>query len=134
MSTPFQRAAPLAERQEKKARKPRRESAALAAGGLASLLTGICCVVPLLLVSIGLGGAWLASLRAFEPYRWVFIGTALVALAFAWKPIFRPAAECKPGEICAIPRVRRGYQIGFWAVALLLLFMAVFPYFAPLFY
>lgn len=134
MSTSFQKVAALAESHEKEARKPTPESTALAAGGVAALLTGICCVVPLLLVSVGLGGAWLAHLRAFEPYRWIFIGAALVALAFAGKRIFRPAAECKPGEICAIPQVRRGYKISFWAVALLLLFMAVYPYFAPLFY
>lgn len=134
MSSPFQKAAALAERQENEARKPAPESSALAAGGIAALLTGVCCVVPLLLVSVGIGGAWLAHLRAFAPYRWIFIGAALVALAFAWKRIFRPATECKPGEICAIPQVRRGYKISFWAVALLLAFMAVFPYFAPLFY
>jgi mercuric ion transport protein len=107
---------------------------ALAAGGIAALLTGTCCVFPLVLVSVGAGGAWLAHLRAFEPYRWIFIGAAVVALVFAWKRIYRPAAECKPGEICAVPQVRRGYRIGFWAVVGLLAFMAGFPYVAPLFY
>lgn len=130
----FQKAAAFRERQEKEARKPAPESTALMTGGLAAFLTGVCCVVPLILVSVGLGGAWLANLRAFEPYRWIFIGVALVALAFAWKRIFRPAADCKPDEICSRPRVKRSYKIGFWAVALLLLFMAVSPYFAPLFY
>lgn len=110
------------------------ERLALTAGGIAALLTGTCCVLPLVLVSIGAGGAWLAQLRAFEPYKWIFIGAAVVALGFAWKRIYRPAAECKPGEVCAVPEIRRGYKIGFWAVALLLLFMAGFPYAAPLFY
>lgn len=132
MSTPFQRAGSLpASRQ---ARKPRSESVALTTGGVAALLTGACCVVPLLLVSAGLGGAWLANLRLLEPYRWVFIGMGLVALAVAWKRIYRPAAECKPGEVCAVPQVRRGYRIYFWLVALLLVFMAVYPYLVPLFY
>ena len=115
-------------------KRPAPESVALGAGGVAAVLTGTCCVVPLLLVSVGAGGAWLAYLRALEPYRWIFIGVAAVALAFAGKRIYRPAADCGPGEVCAVPRVRRGYKIGFWAVVLLLLFMAVFPYFAPLFY
>lgn len=110
------------------------ESVALGAGGVAAVLTGTCCVVPLLLVSVGVGGAWLAHLRALAPYRWIFIGVAAIALAFAWKRIYRSAAECKPGEVCAVPAVRRGYRIAFWAVLLLLLFMAVFPYVAPLFY
>lgn len=132
MSTPFQRAGSLpASRQ---ARKPSSESVALTTGGVSALLTGACCVVPLLLVSAGLGGAWLANLRLLEPYRWVFIGMGLVALAFAWKRIYRPAAECKPDEVCAVPQVRRGYRIYFWLVALLLVFMAVYPYLVPLFY
>ena len=114
--------------------KARSERLALTAGGIAALLTGTCCVLPLVLVSVGAGGAWLAHLRAFEPYRWIFIGAAVVALAFAWKRIYRPAAECEPGAVCAVPQVRRGYKIGFWAVALLLLFMAGFPYVAPFFY
>ena len=134
MSTLLQKAESAGANTEAKPGKPSSESVVLATGGVAAFLAGICCVVPLLLVSAGLGGAWLANLRAFAPYRWIFIGAALVALAFAWKRMFRPAAECKPGEICAIPQVRRGYKISFWAVALLLLFMAAYPYLAPLFY
>lgn len=119
---------------DKGAKAPASESVALTTGGVAALLTGACCVAPLFLASVGIGGAWLANLRALAPYRWVFIGVALVALAFAWKRIYRPAAECKPGELCALPQAKRGYKIGFGAVALLLLFMAAYPYFAPLFY
>lgn len=113
---------------------PASESVALTTGGIAALLTGACCVAPLVLVSIGIGGAWLATLRQLEPYQPVFIGVALVALAFAWKRIYRPTAECEPGEACTVPRVRRGYKIGFWAVALLLLVMLGYPYLAPLLY
>jgi mercuric ion transport protein len=110
------------------------ESAALATGGVAALLAGACCVAPPVLVSVGLGGAWLAHLQLLEPYRPAFIGVALVALGFAGWRIYRPAAECKPGEVCAVPRVRRGYKTGFWVVAALLLVMLGFPYLAPFFY
>ena len=38
---------------------------------IASVLAGIgaslCCVAPLVLLSLGLGGAWVANLTAFEP-------------------------------------------------------------------
>lgn len=59
---------------------------------------------------------------------------ALAALAFAGWRIYRPAAECKPGEVCAVPRVRRGYKVGFWIVGALLVAMLGFPYAAPLLY
>lgn len=111
-----------------------KDSLALAGGGIAALLTGACCVAPLALVSVGLGGAWLANLQLLEPYRPLFIGVALAALGFAGWRVYRPAAACKPGEVCAIPQVGRGYRVGFWIVAALLLLMLGIPYFAPLFY
>lgn len=39
--------------------------AALGAGVAASA----CCTIPLALVSLGIGGAWIGSLTALEPYR-----------------------------------------------------------------
>ena len=107
---------------------------ALAAGGLAAILASACCLGPLVLLSLGIGGAWIANLTALEPYRPLFIGLALLALFFARRRIFRPAAECKPGEVCAIPPVRAGYKLLFWAVAALVLVGLTFPWIAPWFY
>ncbi|MGH8679782.1 MAG: mercuric ion transporter MerT [Burkholderiales bacterium] len=107
---------------------------ALAAGGLAAVLASACCVGPLVLVSVGLGGAWLSNLQVLAPYQPVFIGIALVALFFAYRRIFRPATACAPGEVCAIPRVIRAYKILFWFVAVLVLIAFGFPYLAPYFY
>jgi mercuric ion transport protein len=109
------------------------ESAALTVGGIAALLVGACCVGPFVLVAIGLGGAWLSNLTALDPYRPIFIAIALVSLAFAWRRIYRPAGECKPDETCSMPAVRKGYKIGFWVVAALLVIMFGFPYVAPFF-
>lgn len=117
--------------QEGTVRKPAAERAALGLGALAALLTGACCVAPLALVSLGVGGAWLSVLPRFEPYQPVFIGIALAALAFAGWRLYRPAASCGPGDVCALPHVRQRYRIGFWIVATLLLGMIAFPYVAP---
>ena len=130
MDKSFQQAAPIAI-EEPKAATGAAESVALTAGGIAALLAGACCVAPLVLVSAGLGGAWLANFQLLEPYRPLFIGIALAALGFAGWRIFRPVAECAPGEVCAVPGVRRGFRIGFRIVAALLLTMLGFPYFAP---
>ena len=70
----------------------------LAAGGIAAILASACCLGPLVLVSLGLGGAWIGNLTALEPFRPVFVGAALVALFFAYRRIFRPAAECRPAK------------------------------------
>jgi mercuric ion transport protein len=134
MASPFQKAAPLPASSETERRGSTSESAALATGGLAALLAGACCLGPFVLVSIGLGGAWLANFQLLEPYRPLFIGIALVALGFAWKRIYRPAVACEPGAVCAAPRVRRGYKIGFWLVGALFLLTLTFPYYASLLY
>lgn len=110
------------------------ERTALAAGGLAAILASACCVGPLVLVSLGLGGAWMSNLRALGPLQPVFIGAALVAMFFAYRRIYRSAADCKPGEVCAIPQVKTTYKLLFWGVATLVLVALIFPLIAPLFY
>ena len=65
---------------------------ALMTGGLAAILASTCCLGPLVLVALGFSGAWIGNLTALEPYRPIFIGAALVALFFAGRRVFRPAA------------------------------------------
>lgn len=107
---------------------------ALAAGGVAAILASVCCLGPLVLVSLGFSGAWLGNFKAFEPFRPLFLSAAFVALFFAWRRIYRPAVTCKPGEACAAPRVRLAYKTIFWGVAALIGASTVFPYVLPLFY
>jgi mercuric ion transport protein len=57
-----------------------------------------------------------------------------VAMVFAWRRIYRPAQDCDPGEVCAVPQVRTAYKITFWIVALLVLIALAFPFVLPLFY
>jgi mercuric ion transport protein len=57
-----------------------------------------------------------------------------VVLFFAGRRIFRPAAACRPGEVCAIPQVRTAYKLVFWIVVALVLVALGFPYVLPLFY
>jgi mercuric ion transport protein len=114
--------------------KPQNGRGALGIGGLAAVFASICCLGPLLLVSIGISGAWIGNLTVFEPYRPIFIGAALVALFFAYRGIFRPAQACKPGEVCAVPQVKTAYKSIFWIVAALTGVALAFPYILPLFY
>jgi mercuric ion transport protein len=107
---------------------------ALFAGGLAAILASTCCLGPLVLVALGFSGAWIGNLTLLEPYRPIFIGAALVALFSAYRRIFHPAQACKPGEVCAIPRVRTTYKLIFGVVAVLVVVAIGFPYVLPLFY
>ena len=107
---------------------------ALFAGGLAAILASTCCLGPLVLVSVGLSGAWIANLTALEPYRPVFIAVALTALVLAFRRVYRPLQDCEPGEVCAVPAARRGYRIVSWIVVALVAIALGFPTAAPLFY
>lgn len=115
-------------------RHPGGERGPLLAGALAALLASSCCLGPLVLLGLGVSGAWIGNLTALEPWRPLFIVVAIGALLLAARRIWRPAAVCTPGEVCAVPRVRRGYQLTFAAVALLVGVALAFPWVAPWFY
>jgi len=114
--------------------KPASGKASLFAGGLAAVLASACCLGPLILVTLGVSGAWIGNLTALEPYRPLFIGVALVAMFFAWRRIFRSVDQCQPGEVCALPQVRTVHKVIFWLVSALILIALAFPYLLPLFY
>jgi mercuric ion transport protein len=98
---------------------------------LSTILASTCCVLPLVLVLVGVGGAWMASLAALKPVTPLFVAVALGALGWAAYLLFRPAAVCA-GDPCgtARPLTRRIFVGCALFVALLL----SFPLFAPLFY
>jgi mercuric ion transport protein len=103
-------------------------SGALLIGGLAAILASTCCLGPLVLVALGLSGAWIGNLTRLEPYRPFFIAGAFIALFFAGRRIFRPAQTCDPDEVCAVPRTRRIYKALFVTISVLVLIALVFPY------
>ncbi len=107
---------------------------ALAVGGVAALLASTCCLGPLVLVTLGVSGAWIGNLTLLEPYRPMFLGAAFVALWFAWRWIYRPDQECAPGEVCAVPQVKFAHKAIFWIVAILVLVALAFPYLMRFFY
>jgi len=103
-------------------------------GGVAAILASTCCLGPLVLLMLGVSGAWIANLTALEPYRPIFIGVAFVALLLSYRQVFHPAIACQPGAVCAIPRVRTAYKALFGLVVVLLLIAVSYPFLAPLFY
>src|SRR5690348_14701959 len=101
----------------------------LAGGILAAFGASACCFGPLLLVSLGLGGAWAARverLAAFQPY---FIGLTVLFMGFAFHRLYVRPRRCAPGTECELPAVLRRQRIAFWVVAALIAAMLVFPYF-----
>lgn len=115
-------------------RSEQRGGTALAAGGLAALLASACCLGPLVLITLGISGAWIANLSLLEPYRPLFLAVAALAMLLAWRRIYRPAVACAPGQACAVPALRRTQRVLFWGVAALIGIAFAFPYAMPFFY
>ena len=112
----------------------RNGATSLFAAGIAAILASTCCLGPLVLVSLGISGAWIGNLTVLEPYRPIFIAAALIALFFAARSIFRPAHACQPGEVCAMPRTLGVYKLMFWICAALVVVAIAYPYVARFFY
>lgn len=104
------------------------------AAALAAIGASLCCVGPLVLVSLGIGGAWIGSLTALEPYRPIFIGITLVFLFLAFRKLYIVPRQCAPGDACAIPATLRNQRIIFWVVTILLIALLTFPYYGLVFF
>src|ERR1700732_5510372 len=53
---------------------------AAAGGVLAALAASSCCVLPLILFSFGVGGAWIGNLTSLAPYQPCFIAATIAFL------------------------------------------------------
>lgn len=106
----------------------------LMAGVVAAIGASVCCVGPLVLLMLGIGGAWIGNLTAFEPYRPLFIGLTLLFLGLAFRKLYLVPRSCAPGAACADPQTARGQRMIFWLVTVLLLGLLAVPWLAPLFY
>ena len=101
---------------------------------LAAIGASICCVGPLVLLALGVSGAWIGSLTALEPYRPIFIGLTLLFLGLAFYRLYLARPVCTPGSACANPRMLKRQRLTFWIVAVLVLGLIAVPWFAPMFY
>ena len=106
----------------------------LTAGVLAALGATACCFGPLLLVTLGLGGAWVSSLRALEAYQPVFAALTLAFIGFAFYRLYLQPRRCAPDEVCAVPAVQKRQRFVFWLVVAIVVAMFAFPLYAPLIY
>lgn len=106
----------------------------LIAGVLSAISASLCCIGPLLLLTLGIGGTWIGNLTAMEPYRPFFIGLTLLFLGLAFRSLYWVAPVCLPGRACADPRTIKRQRMTFWCITVLLLGLLAVPSLAPLFY
>ena len=104
----------------------------LTAAIIAAVAASVCCVGPLVLIGLGIGGAWVSNLTALEPFRPYFMGITFLFLGYAFYRIYKKQKpeECEPGGYCANPKSDRINKISLWTVTVFILVLFAFPYIA----
>lgn len=110
---------------------PRSAVAPILAGFGAALGASACCVGPLVLVVLGLGGAWASGLRALEPLFPLFVAGALGAFGFAFWRLYVAPRRCAPEAACATAPVLRRQRIAFWFALIAAKALFLFPLYGP---
>jgi mercuric ion transport protein len=103
-----------------------------AAGGiLGALAASSCCIVPVVLFTLGISGAWIGNLTALAPYQPIFFAATAGFLGVGNYLVYRqPKAVC-PGGTCARPLPGRSVKAVLWAATVLVLAAVAFDYLAP---
>ncbi len=91
-----------------------------------------CCILPLVLVSFGVGGVWIAQLTALYAYKWYTFSMASAFIGYGfWKVHKAETAACREGAACARPINRRVMKAALWLATVVTLIAIIFPYITP---
>ena len=106
----------------------------IAVGGIfGALAASSCCIVPLILFSLGIGGAWIGNLTALAPYKPLFVSGTVGVLGYGFYLVYwKPRRACADGAACARPIPSRLVQIALWIATVLVIAAFAFDYVAPL--
>lgn len=104
-----------------------------AAGGLiGAIAASSCCILPVLLFSLGISGAWIANFTQLAPYKPYFIVATLASLGVGYWLVHRASKRaCADGEACARPMPNRFVKVVLIAATVLVIVAFGFDYAAP---
>ena len=110
----------------------RREEFAATGGVLGALAATGCCILPLVLFSLGVGGVWVGRLASLAPYQPYFIGFAALSIGYGfWQVYRRPKVACADGAACARPLPKRLVKTALWSATVLVLAAIIYPFVIP---
>src|SRR3989304_710147 len=89
---------------------------------ITAILASVCCVGPLVLVILGVSGAWIGGLRALEAYRPLFNLLTVGFLAAGFYRVYsKPSGNCKAGH-CDISG-RKRLKAVLWVATIFAVFL-----------
>lgn len=105
----------------------------VALGGiLGAIAASSCCIVPLILFSLGVGGAWIGNLTALAPYKPLFLAGTAGLLGYGFYLVYRKPKQVCSDETCARPIPNYIVQLALWIATLIGLAAFAFDYIAPM--
>jgi mercuric ion transport protein len=99
------------------------------AGGVFAALgvCAACCLLPFALLSIGVAGAWVSTLDALAPYKWIFIGLTAALLGYGFYAVYwKPRRTCAAGAACKACGSSRSVRVVLWVATVLAIAGIVF--------
>lgn len=113
----------------------RRKSWFAAGGVIGAILASTCCIAPLVLVTLGISGAWIGNLTALEPYKPYFAAIALVFIGLGFRQVyFKAKLPCLEGSYCARPESSLITKSVLWLATVLVVLALTIGWWAPFFY
>jgi len=104
----------------------------IATGGIiGALAASSCCIIPLILFSLGVSGAWVGNLTALTPYKPVFITATLGFLGYGYWLVYRKPKACADADACARPLPNRLVKSALWASTALIVIALFWNWIAP---
>ncbi len=105
----------------------------MAGGLLGAVATSSCCILPLVLFSLGVSGAWIGNLTQLAPYQPYFIAATLPLLGYGYWLVHRSSKlACADGAACARPLPNRLVKAGLIVATVLVVAALGFDFLAPL--
>ena len=112
---------------------PDQRQGVVAVGGiLGALAASSCCILPLALFSLGIGGAWIGNLTALAPYQPIFVAVTTGILGYGYYLVYsKPKITCEADATCVRSLPNNVLKISLWISTALVLLATAFPFIAP---
>lgn len=112
----------------------RGQKLAAAGGMLGALAASSCCILPLVLFSLGVSGAWIGNFTQLAPYQPYFIAATLLFQGSGYWLAYRSGTHgCAEGKACARPLPNRMVKATLILATLLAAAALGLDFIAPLF-